>query len=128
MRPPLRDDTLVSGTPRPEPLLLPPPVSLFTVAHARRSASSSGTPRASYPRSIWRALRFCLSVYFDLSPRGMTFPPPRLELFQRLTETIVPDGQLLQSMEFAPERCAAVVELRTPLRSLCGSQAGVIVL
>jgi hypothetical protein len=27
MRPPRLDDTFVSGTPRPEPLLLPPPVS-----------------------------------------------------------------------------------------------------
>src|ERR1051325_302621 len=42
-RPPLRDDTCVSGTPRPEPLLLPPPSSLFTVAQARRSASFFGT-------------------------------------------------------------------------------------
>src|SRR5689334_18353106 len=72
MRPPLRDETFVSGTPRPEPLWLPPPVSLFTVAQARRSASFSGTPRSSYPASIWRAWRFCLSVYFALSPRGMT--------------------------------------------------------
>jgi hypothetical protein len=67
-------------------------------------------------------------VYFDLSPRGMTFLLARLELFQRLTETLVPGGQLLQNLKFAPQRCAAVVELRTPLRSLSGSQAGVIVL
>lgn len=32
---------------RPEPLFLPPPLNLFTVAHARDSASSFGTPRAS---------------------------------------------------------------------------------
>src|SRR5262245_36497569 len=47
IRPPLRDEERLSGTPRPEPLLLPPPLSLFTVAHARRSASRSGTPRFS---------------------------------------------------------------------------------
>ena len=45
--PPLRDATCVSGLPRPDPLLLPPPLSLFTVAQARRSASSSLTPRLS---------------------------------------------------------------------------------
>src|ERR1700730_11382401 len=45
--PPRFEDTLVSGTPRPEPLLLPPLVSLLTVAHARRSASSLPTPRCS---------------------------------------------------------------------------------
>ena len=33
--------------PRPEPLFLPPPVSLFTVAHARRSASFFEVPRFS---------------------------------------------------------------------------------
>jgi len=43
--PPRFEDTLVSGTPRPEPLLLPPPVSLLTVAQARRSASFLPTPR-----------------------------------------------------------------------------------
>jgi hypothetical protein len=35
IRPPFFAETLVSGTPRPEPLLLPPPVSLLTVAQAR---------------------------------------------------------------------------------------------
>ena len=45
--PPRFADTLVSRTPRPEPRLLPPPVSLFTVAQARRSASFAPTPRAS---------------------------------------------------------------------------------
>src|ERR1700737_4512942 len=45
--PPRFDDTLVSGTPRPEPLLLPPPVSLLTVAQARRSASFVAMPRCS---------------------------------------------------------------------------------
>jgi hypothetical protein len=33
--------------PRPEPLFFPPPDILFSVAQARRSASSSGTPRLS---------------------------------------------------------------------------------
>jgi hypothetical protein len=47
IRPPRREETLVSLTPRPEPLLLPPPVSLLTVAHARRSASFLPTPRFS---------------------------------------------------------------------------------
>ena len=39
-RPPFSEETVVSGRPRPEPDLLPPPLSLLTVAHARRSASS----------------------------------------------------------------------------------------
>src|SRR5690606_30382459 len=47
IRPPFFEDSLVSFLPRPEPDLLPPPDSLFTVAQARRSASSSGTPRFS---------------------------------------------------------------------------------
>src|SRR3954470_4801259 len=47
IRPPFLAETLVSGTPRPEPLLLPPPVSLLTVAQARRSASCLGVPRSS---------------------------------------------------------------------------------
>src|SRR5207248_2477284 len=38
---------LLLGWPRSDPLLLPPAVILFTVAEARRSASSSGTPRCS---------------------------------------------------------------------------------
>jgi hypothetical protein len=50
--PPRFEDTLVSGAPRPEPLLLPPPVSLLTVAHARRSASFLPRPRRSYPSSM----------------------------------------------------------------------------
>ena len=41
-RPPLRAETLVSRSPRPDPLLLPPPLSLLTVAQARRSASRAG--------------------------------------------------------------------------------------
>ena len=43
-RPPLRDGEWSSFLPRPEPLFLPPWVSLLTVAQARRSASRSGTP------------------------------------------------------------------------------------
>jgi hypothetical protein len=45
--PPLRDETWLVFLPRPLPLFFPPPVSLLTVAHARRSASASGTPRCS---------------------------------------------------------------------------------
>jgi hypothetical protein len=45
--PPRLEDTLVSFLVRPEPLLLPPPVSLLTVAHARRSDSFLLTPRFS---------------------------------------------------------------------------------
>ena len=47
LRPPFFAASLVSGLPRPEPDLLPPPESLLTVAQARRSASASGTPRSS---------------------------------------------------------------------------------
>jgi hypothetical protein len=45
--PPLRDELRVVFLPRPEPLFFPPPVSLFTVAQARRSASFPETPRFS---------------------------------------------------------------------------------
>src|SRR5690606_15093197 len=47
--PPLRLALCVSFFPRPEPDLLPPPDSLFTVAQARLSASFSGVPRFLYP-------------------------------------------------------------------------------
>lgn len=47
LRPPLREGALLTLLPRPEPLSLPPPVSAFTVAHARLSASFSDTPRVS---------------------------------------------------------------------------------
>src|SRR5690349_3768611 len=60
--PPLRDELRFDFFPRPDPLFLPPPVSLFTVAHARRSASPRETPRFSYPSSICSACRFCLFV------------------------------------------------------------------
>ncbi|EGE61051.1 hypothetical protein RHECNPAF_1260029 [Rhizobium etli CNPAF512] len=46
-RPPFSEDSCVSFLPRPEPDLLPPPLSLLTVAQARRSASFSETPRSS---------------------------------------------------------------------------------
>src|SRR5690606_5155990 len=62
LRPPLRELSCVSFFPRPEPDLLPPPDSLFTVAQARLLASFSETPRSSYPSAICSALRFCLSV------------------------------------------------------------------
>jgi len=45
--PPRRDEVLLVFLPRPDPLFFPPPVSLFTVAQARRSASPPETPRFS---------------------------------------------------------------------------------
>jgi hypothetical protein len=60
--PPLRDELLLVFFPRPDPLFLPPPVSLFTVAQARRAASPRPTPRFSYPSSMCSASRFCLLV------------------------------------------------------------------
>src|SRR4026209_285739 len=60
--PPFREETLVLFLPLPEPLFLPPPSSLFTVAQARRAASPRETPRFSYPSSMCSALRFCRSV------------------------------------------------------------------
>jgi hypothetical protein len=45
--PPLREGAVFFLLPRPEPLFLPPPVSAFTVAQARRSDSFFGTPRLS---------------------------------------------------------------------------------
>jgi hypothetical protein len=47
LRPPFRDEAVLMALPRPEPLFLPPPVSLLTVAQARRSASSFEVPRFS---------------------------------------------------------------------------------
>jgi hypothetical protein len=43
----LRDELRLVFLPLPEPLFLPPPVSLFTVAQARRSASPREVPRFS---------------------------------------------------------------------------------
>jgi len=45
--PPLCAGAEFMGFPLPEPLFLPPPVIAFTVDQARRSASSSETPRFS---------------------------------------------------------------------------------
>src|SRR6185295_42978 len=45
--PPFLDALWLSFFPRPEPLFLPPPDSLFTVAHARALASLLETPRSS---------------------------------------------------------------------------------
>ena len=69
--PPFLEELRFVFFPRPDPLFFPPPVSLFTVAQARRSASRRETPRFSYPSSICSAWRFCLLVYEDLSPRGI---------------------------------------------------------
>src|SRR4051812_46344482 len=66
-RPPARLALRLVVLPRPDPLFLPPPVSLLTVAHARCSATFFGVPRFSYPSSMCSACRFCLSVYADLS-------------------------------------------------------------
>jgi hypothetical protein len=60
--PPFREELLVLFFPRPDPLFLPPPSSLFTVAQARRSASRRDTPRFSYPSSMCSAFRCCLLV------------------------------------------------------------------
>ena len=60
--PPFRAELRLVFFLRPEPLFLPPPVSLFTVAQARRSASFRDTPRFSYPSSICSAWRFCFFV------------------------------------------------------------------
>ena len=45
--PPLRAGALSVGLPRPEPDFRPPWSILFTVAQARRPASSAGRPRRS---------------------------------------------------------------------------------
>jgi hypothetical protein len=58
--PPFLEELRLVFFPRPDPLFFPPPVSLFTVAQARRSASFRETPRFSYPSSICSAWRFCL--------------------------------------------------------------------
>jgi hypothetical protein len=46
-RPPFLAGPLLVRLPRPEPLFFPPPVDLFTVAQARRSASPRETPLSS---------------------------------------------------------------------------------
>jgi hypothetical protein len=62
IRPPFRAGALFVFFPRPAPLFRPPPDISFSVAHARRSASFRGTPRATYPSSMCSACRFCFSV------------------------------------------------------------------
>jgi hypothetical protein len=47
LRPPFADAVRLVALPRPDPLFLPPPVSLLTVAHARRSATFLLVPRFS---------------------------------------------------------------------------------
>src|SRR5687767_14563201 len=85
---PLRLDSRLSVFPRPLPDFLPPPLSLFTVAHARRSASFSDTPRFSYPSSMCSAWRFCLSVYAPLSPLGINYPPYLFVLYSFIQEQL----------------------------------------
>jgi hypothetical protein len=72
--PPFRAGALLTGFPRPEPESFPLPPILFTVAQALFSASGSDPPCSSYPCSMCSACRFCFSVYFDLSPLGMSSP------------------------------------------------------
>ena len=50
-----------------------PPSCAFTVAHARDSASSSGTPRSRYDSSMCSAFRSCASISADVSPLGICF-------------------------------------------------------
>ena len=45
--PPLRAGAWFSALPLPDPLFLPPPEVVFTVARARLAATSLGTPRFS---------------------------------------------------------------------------------
>src|SRR5256714_10647502 len=75
MRPPFREEDLFSVLPRPLPDFFPPPLVLFTVAHARDSASLVPTPRFLYPSSIFSAVRFWRLVYLLLLPLGMVFTP-----------------------------------------------------
>jgi hypothetical protein len=46
-RPPFFAEALLLFFPRPDPLFFPPPLDLFTVAHARFSASFFDVPRFS---------------------------------------------------------------------------------
>ena len=54
----VRDDRFL----RPGLAFLPPPVSLLTVAQARRFASPLLVPRRWYPSSMCRAWRFCFEL------------------------------------------------------------------
>jgi hypothetical protein len=71
LRPPFVAGAFLVGLPLPDPLFLPPPDILLTVAQARRSASLSPTPRSLYPFSMCSAWRSCFPVYFVFSPLGM---------------------------------------------------------
>jgi hypothetical protein len=71
LRPPFVAGAFLVGLPLPDPLFLPPPDILLTVAQARRSASFSPTPRSLYPFSMRSAWRSCFPVYFVFSPLGM---------------------------------------------------------
>jgi hypothetical protein len=71
LRPPFFAGAFLVGLPLPDPLFLPPPDILLTVAQARRSASFSPTPRSLYPFSISSAWRSCFLVYLVFSPLGM---------------------------------------------------------
>jgi hypothetical protein len=75
LRPPLRLADRFSLWPRPLPDFLPPPDSLFTVAHARALAVFADTPRFSYPSAMCSARRFCLPVYALLLPLAISQPP-----------------------------------------------------
>ncbi len=72
--PPFLLETLVSGLPRPLPDLLPPPVSLFTVAHARRSASYLGDPAILVTLGDVLGLTLLLVGIFGLVAPGHGFP------------------------------------------------------
>src|SRR5213078_1157219 len=72
--PPLRELDFVHFFARPPPPFFRPPLSeLFTVAHARLSASLLLTPRFLQPLSIFDAFRFCFDVYFFLLPRAIAY-------------------------------------------------------
>ena len=58
--------------PRPLPDFFPPPDSLFTVAQPRRRLVLRARRDFRILPRWFPAFRFCLSVYFALSPRGMT--------------------------------------------------------
>jgi hypothetical protein len=58
--------------PRPLPLFLPPPVSLFTVAQPICAARFTDAPRALALSSMCFAIRFCFVVYFALLPVGIS--------------------------------------------------------
>jgi hypothetical protein len=73
--PPRLLDECVLFLPRPLPLFLPPWSCLLTVAHAICAARFDDAPRFFALLSMWLAVRFCLGVYLDLLPLGMTARP-----------------------------------------------------